>query len=313
MASVCHAVVRAPAVRVTRLDECGTPVDSACSYATTSCFATLTLTKVMQDRQDALGINANGDICVDVPKAPILRWYEVVLTLQSVNPAFLNIVSNEPLVLNDATIPEAIGWDTIVGSNLAANFALEFWTGTDDDECEDGDPDYGYGLLPWLYQGTIGDITFENGLVTFTVTAISKPNPNWGTGPYSVIVNETGPNAGFPGPLYSPIGSAMKRFMWTSLQPPDGFCDCAELEPTVEVLPLVGLAAVPRVMTFPLGEDGLPILPAVIDWGDATPEEVVTSGTTANHNYIAGGPYTATFRPTEYSAPVWSSAAITVT
>jgi hypothetical protein len=311
MVSVCHAVVRSPAVRVTRLDECGTPVDSACSYATTSCFSTLTLTKVTQDRQDALGINANGDICVDVPKAPILRWYEVVLTLINVDPEFLNIVSAEPLVLNDAVVPEAIGWDTVVGSNLAANFGFEFWTGTNDDQCEDGDPDYGYGVLPWLYQGQIGDISFENGLVSFTVTAISKPNANWETGPYSVLINQSGPNAGFPGPMLTPIGNAHKRFFWTSLPAPDGLCGCSDLTPAVEVLPLTGPAATPRVMTFPLGEDGLPILPAVIDWDDASPPVVVTSGTTANKTYVAGS-YNPTFRPTDYSSVTYVSATVTV-
>jgi hypothetical protein len=311
MVAVCHAVVRAPAVRVTRLDECGNVTDSACSYATTSCFATLTLTKVYQDRQDALGVNANGDICVDVPKAPILRWYEVVLTLQSVDPEFLNIVSNEPLVLNDATVPEAVGWDTVVGSNLAANFAFEFWTGTDDSACEDGELDYGYGLLPWLYQGQIGDISFENGLVTFTVTAISKINPNWGVGPYNVLINETGPNAGFPAPMLTSIGNAMKRFFFTELSPPDGFCGCQDGTPTVVVEPLIGAAAVLRTLTFPLDADGDPILPAVIDWDDASPLEEVTSGTSVTHSYVAGS-YNAIFTPTGFSSPSYTSATITV-
>lgn len=311
MVSVCHSVVRAPAVRVTRLDECGTPVDSACSYATTSCFATLTLTKVFQDRQDALGITANGDICVDVPKAPILRWYEVVLTLQSVDPEFLNIVSGEPLVLNDAVVPEAIGWDTVVGSNLAANFALEFWTGTDSSSCDDGELDYGYGLLPWVYQGTIGDITVQNGLVTFTVTGITQVARNWGVGPYNVIINESGANDGFPGPLLTTTDGIHKRFIWTELPPPDGFCGCQDLTPTVVVEPLVGAAAALRTMTFPLGEDGLPLLPAVIDWDDASPLETVTSGTTADHTYVAGS-YNATFTPTEFSSPTYTSATITV-
>lgn len=311
MVSVCHSVVRAPAVRVTRLDSCGTPVDSACSYATTSCFATLTLTKVFQDRQDALGITANGDICVDVPKAPILRWYEVVLTLQSVDPEFLNIVSAEPLVLNDAVVPEAIGWDTVVGSVNASNFALEFWTGTDSSSCEDGTLDYGYGLLPWVYQGQIGDVSIENGLVTFTVTGITQVARNWGLGPYNVLINESGANVGLPGPLLTTTDGIHKRFMWTELPPPDGLCGCSDLTPTVEVLPLLGAAAVPRVLTIPLGDDGLPILPGVIDWGDLTPDETVTSGTTVNHNYIAGS-YTATYRPTGYSSVTYTSATITV-
>lgn len=310
MASQCHSVVRAPAIRVTRLDSCGVPTDSACSYATNTCFATIALTKVMQDRQDALGLNANGDICYDVPKAPILRWYEVVLTLRNVDPELFNIVSGEPLVLNNAVSPIAIGYDTVVGSVNAANFALEFWTGTDDaNGCSDGTIDYGYGVLPWLYQGVIGDVTIQNGGVDFTVTAISKASVNWGVGPYNVQLSDAAATLGQPFPLFTTVNGAHKRFQWTEMAPPLGLCGCNDLTPTVTVTPLAAVAATPRVLTFPLGTDGLPLLPAYITWGDATPAVLVTSGTSLNHTYAIGS-YTALYKPVR-SSPTYSSATIT--
>ena len=189
MPSVCHSVVRAPAARVTRLGPCGEILSTGCDFATTESFVEITLTKVYQERQDALQLNANGDICVDKPKFPILRWYEVTIQFCNVDPELFNIVSAEPLVMNDALIPEAIGWCTLPDSAASSNFALEFWTGTEDEGCDDDEIIYGYGILPRIIQGTIGDVTINNGVITFTVTAITRaakasgPSPSWCPGP----------------------------------------------------------------------------------------------------------------------------------
>lgn len=313
MPSVCHSVVRAPAARVTRLGPCGELSATGCDFATTESFVEIGLTKVYQERQDALQLNANGDICVDKPKFPILRWYEVSIQFCNVDPELFNIVSAEPLVMNDAAVPEAIGWCTLPDSAAAANFALEFWTGTEDEGCEDDDVVYGYGLLPRIIQGTIGDVTINNGVITFTVTGITRGANQWGTGPYNVIINETGANAGQPGPLLTSVNvNSHKCFFWTKLAPPDGVCGCQDLTPAFQVLPLTGLASVVRTATFPLDANGDPILPGVIDWGDLTADTVVTSGTTTTHTYVAGT-YVATYRSADQSGPTYTSATITVT
>lgn len=315
MVAQCHSVVRAPAARVTRLGPCGEILTDGCDFATTESFVDITLTKVLQDRQDALQLNANGDICVDKPKAPILRWYEVVITFCQVDPELFNIVSAEPLILDDSLVPEAVGWCTLPDSPSASNFALEFWTGTEDEGCDDDDVIYGYGILPRITQGMIGDVTIANGVINFTVTAITRPGNQWGVGPYNVIINETGLNAGLPAPLLLPIDTtAHKCFQWTKLPPPEGFCGCQSLDApdlVFSVLPTSGAAAVPRVATFPLDPNGDPLLPGVIDWGDLTADSIVTSGTTLNHTYVAGS-YTATYRWTGGSGPTYTSAVITV-
>jgi hypothetical protein len=316
MTSVCHSVVRAPAARVTRLGPCGELPDAesdGCDFATTESFVDITLTKVLQDRQDALQLNANGDICVDKPKAPILRWYEVVITFCNVDPELFNIVSAEPLVLNDAASPEAIGWCTLPDSPASSNFALEFWTGTDDDACDDDDVTYGYGILPRIVQGMIGDVTIQNGNINFTVSGITRGANQWGVGPYNVIINETGANAGLPGPLLTSMNPAShKCFFWTLLPPPVGSCGCQDLTQALIVTPLTGLASVLRTLTFPLGPDGDPVLPAIIDWGDLTADQVVTSGTNATHTYVAGS-YVVTYRGTGASGITYTSATVTVT
>lgn len=314
MVAQCHSVVRAQAARVTRLGPCGEVLDSSCAYATTESVVTITLTKVLQERQDALQLNANGDICVDKPKPPILRWYEVSIEFCEVDPELFNIVSAEPLILNDALTPEAVGWCTLPDSPASSNFALEFWVGTGDDECDEDDVVYGYGLLPRVVQGMIGDVTLQNGVITFTVMGITRAGNQWGTGPYNVIVNQTGANAGFPGPLLTAVNtSAHKCFQWTTLAPPEGVCGCQDLTPLVEVSPLAGAAPLLVTLTFPVDAQGDPILPAVINWDDSSPLETVTSGTSTTHNYLLAGTYNATFTPTGMSSPTYTSANIVVT
>lgn len=313
MASVCHSVVRAPAARVTRLGPCGELPDEdsdGCDFAVTESFVDITLTKVFQDRQEALQLNANGDICVDKPKFPILRWYEVTITFCAVDPELFNIVSAEPLILNDAVAPEAVGWCTLPDSAASSNFALEFWTGTEDEGCDGDNLVYGYGLLPRIVQGVIGDVTITNGVINFTVTGITRAGNQWGVGPYNVLINETGANAGFPGPLLSPVNTAShKCFMWTELGPPEGSCGCQDLTPEFTVLPTVGAAGVLRTATFPL-VDGVPLLPGVVDWDDGN-ETVVTSGTTTTHTYV-NGTYNPTYRATAQSGPTYTAATVTV-
>lgn len=314
MASECHSVVRAPAMRVTRLDECGVPVESACSSATTEGFVEIALTKVFQERQDALQLNANGDICVDKPKAPILRWYEANIQFCSVDPELFNIMTAEPLVLNDAADPVAVGWDTEIGSAELSNFALEFWVGTEDEGCDDGEVTFGYGILPWMFQGNLMDLTIGNAVVTFTVNAITKKGSPWGVGPYAVLINETGVNAGLPGPMLTPIGAnTVKRFFWTRLGPPAGQCGCVPAAPELEASPLAGTAPEDVTFTIPTNSDGDFLVPGILDFGDLTANQVVTTGTPVVHSYTVPGTYTATYVLTEESGPIWTSAPIIIT
>lgn len=315
MASVCHSVVRAPAVRVTRLGPCGelpTSASTGCDFAVSRGFTEITLNKVLQERQDAFQLNANGESCVDKPVPPFLRWYEVTVTFCNVDPELFNIVSAEPLILNDAVSPQAVGWYTRPNSAAASNFALEFWVGTEDEGCSGTNTVYGYGWLPRITQGMIGNLSITNGAVNFTVTGISRPGNQWGEGPYNVLINETGANAGFPANLLAPMATGdHKGFMWTELAPPPAVCGCQDLTPVAAVLPLAGAAPLAVTLTFPT-LNGAPILPAVIDWDDGTPLQTVTSGVSVGHNYAAPGTYNAVFTPTGFSSPSYVSADIVV-
>lgn len=310
MVAICHSVVRAPSARVTRLD-CGVPTNSGCDYATTNSFVDITLTKVLQERQDALQLNANGDICVDKPKAPILRWYEVVITFCNVDPELFNIVSDEPLILNDAVSPEAIGWCTLPESPQTSEFALEFWTGTEEEDCDES-TDFGYGILPRIIQGMIGDVTINNGNINFTVSGITKTPNAWGMGPYNVRIVQSGVDVGQPRPLLTAVNTGShKCFMWTELAPPLGDCGCQDLTPVVAASPLAGASPLLVTLTPPVDANGDDLLPAYIDWDDGGAEELFTT-TPVTHTYAAPGTYNAVWMPSAVSSPNYVSADIVV-
>ena len=251
-------------------------------------------------------LNANGDICVDKPKSPILRWYEANIQFCRVDPELFNIMTNEPLVLNDAVEPVAVGWDTEVGSAELANFALEFWVGTED-ECDDDEVVYGYGLLPFMRQGMLTDLTIGNAVVTFTVNAITRGNSLWGVGPYNVLINQSGANAGLPGPLLTSIGPKVhKRFFWTTLGPPVAECGCTDAFPLLENTPAGGTAPEDITFTIPTDLNGDALVPGILDFGDLTADQAVTTGTPVIHSYTVAGTYTATYRLTTQSGPTWT-------
>lgn len=312
MASECLPVLQFDSVRLTRLNSCGAVVDTECAYATSEALVTLAMTNNNQERQEFVQLNGKGEICVDATVEPQLRWINIELTFCRVDPELFSIATGESLVLSDATEPVAIGWDTTQEGPLNSSFALEGWalTGT----CPDGSPKYAYFLMPFVKGGQVGDLTLENGNINFTLLGRTSRDSAWGVGPYNVRVIEAVTDNGEPAPLLTAIGaSTHRRMFWTELPPPPSVCGCQDLTPEVEVLPLAGAAPLAVTMTFPLDPaDGSSLLPAYVDWGDASPVELITTGTTANHNYAAPGSYTATFRTLKYSAPTYTSAAVVV-
>lgn len=315
MAAVCLPLLQFDAVRVTRLDSCGNVVDDGCDMATSESVVTLALTNQNQDRQEYLQLNGKGEICVDETTEPQLRWIEFELTFCDVDPELFNIITGEPLVLSDAAVPLAIGWDTTQEGPLNSFFALEGWTNTGGDGCDDETgPTYGYFLLPFAVGGQVNGETLENGNINLTVTGRTKRNSPWGLGPYNVrIIEAAGPTLGDPAPLLTAIGATThKRQFWTKLAPPAGVCGCQDITPELIVLPLVGAAAVVRTMTIPLDADGVPMAGYAL-WGDASAHVLVAAGTVSITHTYAIGTYTATFRSLSYSAPTYTSATITVT
>jgi hypothetical protein len=94
--------------------------------------------------------------------------------------------------------------------------------------------EYGYSLFPWVIEGTVGDLTFENGAANFVVNARTRAGSNWGTGPYNVDLSDATANLNTPIPLLTPILSNQhNRMFLTRLAPPASACGCTTLSSLV--------------------------------------------------------------------------------
>lgn len=227
MPSICHSPIQGTRMRVTRVDNCGVPVEGACSTVVSAGFISVAMTDNIEPPDEFKVKNAAGDYCYPpVRTRPLLNWIEVAIQFCQVDPELFEMVTGSPLVLDDALIPNAVGFGTDNDTYATGRFALEVWTNLGGaSACEDGER-FGYLLLPFVKEGTFGDLTIENGPVNFTVNAVTNGFNGWGVGPYDVILDA----AGNPSPLLSAIPTQRQRqWQLTELAPPAASCGCQPL------------------------------------------------------------------------------------
>lgn len=230
MTSVCYTPWKIPRVRVTKVNSCGLPV-TGCSTVVSDGIISVAMTKEYEDREEFFVKNGDGTFCVKETNPPILKWLNLVITFCNVDPELVNIMSEEPLVMDDADSPRAIGFSTEEGAASVANFALEGWTRLANNPaiCSGG-PEFGYSLFPWIVEGTVGDMTYENGAMNFVLNARTRSGSLWGTGPYFVDLSDATATLDDPIPLLTSIGALQHNRMFiTRLAPPTSACGCTTL------------------------------------------------------------------------------------
>lgn len=229
MATVCFTPFKIPRVRVTRLNSCGQVVTGSCSQVVSDGIISIAMTKNYEDREEFFVKNGDGSFCVRETNPPILKWIDLVLTFCNVDPDIVNIAAAEPIYYDNATTPNKIGWSTSQNSASSVNFALEGWTRlANTSQLCTGGQEYGYVLFPWVVEGTIGDMTLENGVANFTINARTTNNSLWGVGPYNVDLSDLPATYNNPLPMNTPILSDQHHRMFiTRLAPPAASCGCA--------------------------------------------------------------------------------------
>lgn len=309
MPSTCYSILRVPAIRVTKLDACGAVVTTGtCSMATSSGIITIESTVEVEDRQDYFLMNADAEFCVKDTKPPTMKWVNLTLTFCGVDPELLNIITSEPIVLDDAATPVAVGLRTREQSINTSNFGFEAWTRIGGD-CSTGvtnDVQYGYVLYPWVIEGMLTDLTLENAVANFIVTARTRYNSLWGVGPYNIRLAQSGLPANDPEPLLTAITSLDHRHLQlTTLGPPEVNCGCGDITPALTVVdPGAGLTA---DLTIPDSD----LLPAIVDWGDLS-TQVIAAGATSpvSHTYAGAATYNVTFKSQIHSAPTYTGSVV---
>lgn len=213
------SLVRGRRMRVTRTDGCGDPVLGPDSVVTSEGFISVGLTANQEEGETISVTNAAGNVCILDEPTPKFLNYGVTVAFCGVNPELINLMTGQPLVMNDAG-DEAVGFGVDTTVDLTASgFALEVWSNVPVGACEGNvTAQYGYFLLPFLKGGVLGDFSIENAAINFTLTgAVTKDGNEWGVGPYDVTRN----TAGVAGPLNEAIPSTRHLHMeLVSVAPP---------------------------------------------------------------------------------------------
>lgn len=229
MAVICGGMARGRVFRITRLDECGAPVTGMCSTVVTDGVVTVTDTANYQDPEDITQVNANGDLCIDDQADPALRWMDLEIVLCRVDPSLINIMTGDPLVLDDAVSPNTVGYRIDGGLTGTGNFALEVWSGVPSAACTPGGfPQFGYHLFPWVKQATFAERQVGNSAYTITLNARTQAGSPWGVGPYNIRRDAVTPAT--LEPLLTPIGAEDHyHFQWSDAPLPTAACGCVAL------------------------------------------------------------------------------------
>lgn len=295
MPTVCATPFKVPKLRATRLDECGAVVEGDCSTVVTDGTITVEIAREYEDREDFFKKNGDGVFCVKETDPPILKWINLTMTMCNVDPYLVNLVAGEEVLEDDATPPNVIGFRNTEGSSALVNVAIEVWTRTTGGACGPGETRFGYLLFPWVIEGTIGDLTLENGAADFILTARTRSGSPWGVGPYTVQESAAVATLGDPLPFYQIVGDLdHEEWIWTTLEPPVASCGCIALPLALTATDTGVLTA---TVTIPTDVD----FPVFIDWGDLTPLEEFTAGP-ITHVYALAGSYDITLYPGNISS-----------
>lgn len=231
MATTCVSMARGKMMRLTKLDDCGAIVSGAGGTLTAKAFISGTFTPNYADAEEITQQDANGDLCIDDRSPVALRWIDIELTVCTEDPGMINLITGDPVVLDDAATPNTVGFRIDGAVSGSADFALEMWAGISGQACTSGGfVNYGYFLFPWVKDAQWNEWTIENGVLTFGWTARAVFNSAWGTGPYLVRRDATTPAT--LEKLLTPIGATQAmHFEVTAAPLPTPVCGTTTLTP----------------------------------------------------------------------------------
>lgn len=226
MTSLCGTPVFATRARVTKVNSCGVAVSGTGNAAVTSGLVSTELQPQQEDGTEVVVLNGAGDLCVGTRSKPQLKWNDVTITLCNVDPELIALLTGQTLVLNDAVSPVAVGLQQRRSTYGVANFAWETWTSVKGIPCASvggvATPYLGYSLLPWVVQGVMSNVKFENGAASAVINARTEDGTGWGVGPWNVVNLAV---AGTPSPLLTALPTdTHHHFQWTTLAAPTAAC-----------------------------------------------------------------------------------------
>jgi len=242
MASTCVSPIRGLAMRATRVNNCGCPIDGPNNQAVSCGFVSIGLSAQIDDGNPITVRTAAGAICINEPACRTLTRYDVTIEFCQVDPELFELMAGSR-VLTDYK-GDSVGHTVGESIQCEGGFALEIWSQVAGAECEVGSAGvWYYWLLPFVTSGIIGgDITIEDGPITFTFTGQTKKNGCWGLGPYDVVAQMgSTPEAPVAGPLLTPGVLEDEHLYARTVEIPPPECECGSQD-----------LVVPPVVTTPI-------------------------------------------------------------
>jgi len=222
MTTKCYAQVRGRVIRVTRLDACGNPDPGASAVVVSKRVSTVTVDEVTDDGTNIRERNFADELCIVDDAFTQVIGYTTNVELCGVDPDLISLFTGQPVVRN--AVGDVVGFDATTDVDLDSfGFAIEVWSRIAGGACDaSGHRPWGYSVFPFQKGGRLGNFSFENGPVKFSISgAQSRDGNGWGVGPFDVDRDA----GGAPAPLFTPLGvNTHYRNILVTLDPPEASC-----------------------------------------------------------------------------------------
>lgn len=237
---MAFAVVKGEALRVTKTDSCGKPLQGAANRIVTDGFIEFNIDPEMKAREDLETTNAAGSVRVSATTPAERKWWNISAQLCDVDPDLWALILAWARVTDYDGNP--IGVRDRKSTETDTGVMFELWTGqSDDDGCEIptddsifsstvGGKQHGYLAIGGkeFVTSTIG---VSASPTNFTLNGRSYAPKHWGRGPYNVAAIDSSGTAGrLLVPLYDPVDENHLALFSTPIAPPKptkGACELA--------------------------------------------------------------------------------------
>lgn len=187
MDAKCPGIIEICALRVTQLDDDGSPAAGADNFYVSNKTVTLAVNSDVEQGQRRTVRSGCGCIVATKRSRDILQGYTFEFTGGVWEPALeAMLLGGDPLLSTDgtATIGLNVSGDQIGCDFVPRKVALEAWANAWDVNGPDGDLAYIHYIWPST-QWQKGSETLSEDFAQQALTGFSERNLNWGTGPHA--------------------------------------------------------------------------------------------------------------------------------
>lgn len=182
--------IQGAAIRVTRLDVAGNPLNGPGDSYTTTAFMRVSFTPEYEEGDEITEKAANGKVCVAFKAEDTLKRITMELAICEPDPELTNLLSGGLLLRKNlgtfgAPVNRSVGWASpAVGDAPSGNgVAIEAWSLAIKDGKQASTLPYFQWVFPYVKLRQSGDRVIENGLLANTFEGYGLGNDAFGVGP----------------------------------------------------------------------------------------------------------------------------------